>query len=184
MNTRDNKWKCPGKGDFSSEKELSMTKGFTDGLRFRGSLTEAQDLEKSTGKRISGEERKEPKKSSRLWWCKPGRLGGPQREILYSWRKHQFEKKDEGFGLGHPKFQAMAKQSKEKHRVWRVIKWVRPTIHPASHLTMALIQAFWESMGAALYDIVLKTFGMPSHPNVLNLPFMKALSSTNLIKSF
>lgn len=50
MNTRDNKWKCPGKGDFSSEKELSMTKGFTDGLRFRGSLTEAQDLEKAQGK--------------------------------------------------------------------------------------------------------------------------------------
>ena len=52
MNTRDYTWKCPGKGDFSSEKELSATKGVSDGLKFRRSLNEAQDSEKTQGKEL------------------------------------------------------------------------------------------------------------------------------------
>lgn len=39
----------PGKSDFSSEKELSVNKDFTDELRSGGSLTEAQDLEETQG---------------------------------------------------------------------------------------------------------------------------------------
>lgn len=44
-------------------------------------------------------------------------------EISYTWRGYQFREKDE-FGLGHPEFQVMAKQSKEnvKHRVGRAMR--------------------------------------------------------------
>lgn len=60
MSTRDNKRYMPGDGTgaFSSEKVLSVTKGFTDRLRFGRSLTEAQDLEKA-GQGISVKKRRE-----------------------------------------------------------------------------------------------------------------------------
>ena len=51
LNTRDNKWKCLGKGNFvSSEKELSVITNFTDELRLRGYLTKTQVVEKTQGK--------------------------------------------------------------------------------------------------------------------------------------
>lgn len=159
-------------------------------------LTEIQNLEK-TGKGISDEERREWKKSARLQCCTSGRPAGPLTEIPYGGKGYQFREKDEGFGSGHSEFQAMAKQSKEnvKHRVGRVrwglqtvtdhiVKLVSPAIRPALYPTMAQTYVSWESMVIALYDILLKTCRIPSHTNVLNLPFNKAPLSTNLIKSF
>lgn len=42
--------KSPGKGDFSSEKELSVTPGFNDELRLGGSQAEPRDLEQTRGR--------------------------------------------------------------------------------------------------------------------------------------
>lgn len=47
MSTGDNKRYMPGTGAFSSEKVLSVTKGFPGRLRFGRSPNEAQDLEKA-----------------------------------------------------------------------------------------------------------------------------------------
>lgn len=48
---------------------------------------------------------------------------------------------------------------------------------------MTLILNSWESMVIALYDVVLKISESPLTPKVLHLPFIKALSFINLIKS-
>lgn len=75
----DSECYSPGTGAILSETALPGTKGFTGNLRLGGSLTEAQDLEK-TGKGISVEKRGEGEQPARLQGRSPGRLAGPLTE--------------------------------------------------------------------------------------------------------
>ena len=50
--------KSPGKGDFWSEKELSVTQGFIDELRLGGSQAEPRDSEQTRGRNFRWEEKR------------------------------------------------------------------------------------------------------------------------------
>lgn len=162
-----------------------MTKGFTDNWDLLGPWMKHRTLRKQGG--ISGEKRmKEVSKTPMLqvWERYPilGEGTNLEKKMSLVWDILSFK-----WWQNNPK--RMSSTELEEPWGWKTVsnhtvRWVRPVIYPALHLKMALIYVSWESMVIALYDILLRIFRIPSHPNVLNVPFIKTPSPTNLIKSF
>ena len=111
MSTRGDEHEMPRKCDFSSEKELSVTQGFTGELRSGGSQAEAWDAQQTWERNFRREEKgmKEVIKTAGLQAWASCRT--TDRHTLQLEREPAG--KDERSDLGHPEFQALAKQSKE-----------------------------------------------------------------------
>ena len=111
MSTGGDEHEMPRKCDFSSEKELSVTQGFTGELRSGGSQAEAWDAQQTWERNFRREEKgmKEVIKTAGLQAWATCRT--TDRHTLQLEREPAG--KDERSDLGHPEFQALAKQSKE-----------------------------------------------------------------------